>query len=159
MTTTTIYRIHNATSGHVFGVYAGESETHAIAAMLRDAGYAVTVDDDEIVFPASAPDSARDISDIVAGEWSPVIEIDETIASSDLSDDADWCETVRAACEAEIESALSSAYPSAEITVTVAIGSRSMMRVSLDAEHPATHERVKHLAREASQRGFDRACG
>ena len=131
----TTYRIYNETTGHVLGAFDGDSETHAIAAMLRDQGYAVTVDGDEIEFPTSAPESARD-----------------------LSDDEDWQETVRAACESEIESALESAYPGAEITVTVEIGSQSALRVSLDAEHPDTYEAIKRLAREASERGYERAC-
>lgn len=154
----TTYRIYNATSGHIFGAFDGEGETHAIAAMLRDQGYAVTVDGDEIEFPASAPESARDLSDVVAEEWTPAIEVTETIARGDLSDDEDWQETVRAACESEIESALKSAYPGAEITVTVEIGSQSALRVSLDAEHPDTYEAIKRIAREASERGYDRAC-
>lgn len=154
----TTYSIRNTTTGHILGAFDGESETHAIAAMLRDQGYAVTVDGDEIVFPASAPGSARDLSDIEAKEWTPAIEVTETIARGDLSDDEDWRETVRAVCETEIESALESAYPGAEITVTVEIGSQSRTRVSLDAEHPATYEAIKRIVGEASERGYDKAC-
>lgn len=155
---TTNYRIHNETSGLVLGVYAGESEMHAIAVMLRDAGYKVSIEDDEIVFPANVPDAARDLSDLVSEEWVPEIEVCETISGADLGDDEDWQERVRATCEAEIESALLSAYPDSEIKVTVEVGTRSDTTVSLDAEHQQTYENIKRVVRDASQRGFDKAC-
>jgi len=43
------YTIENTTSGHVIGDFAGETADHAIAAMLRDAGYSADVVDGEIV--------------------------------------------------------------------------------------------------------------
>lgn len=45
----TTYTIENTTSGHVIGDYDGETREHAIAAMLRDAGYRADVVDGEIV--------------------------------------------------------------------------------------------------------------
>ena len=41
----TTYTIENTTSGHVLGGYDGETPEHAIAAMLRDAGYEADVID------------------------------------------------------------------------------------------------------------------
>lgn len=34
------YRIHNATSGHIFGAYPGDTAEEALEAYARDAGYA-----------------------------------------------------------------------------------------------------------------------
>ncbi len=44
----TTYTIENTTSGHTIGDYSGETREHAIAAMLRDAGYRADVVDGEI---------------------------------------------------------------------------------------------------------------
>jgi hypothetical protein len=46
---TTTYTITNTVSGLALGSYAGETADHAIAAMLRDAGYSADVVDGEIV--------------------------------------------------------------------------------------------------------------
>ncbi len=47
-TTMTTYTIENTTSGHVIGDYDGETREHAIAAMLRDAGYRADVVDGDV---------------------------------------------------------------------------------------------------------------
>lgn len=43
-TTTKKYRISSKVSGHVIGVYEGETKADAVDAMARDAGYADTAD-------------------------------------------------------------------------------------------------------------------
>jgi hypothetical protein len=42
------YTIENTTSGHVIGDFDGETREHAIAAMLRDAGYRADVVDGDV---------------------------------------------------------------------------------------------------------------
>jgi len=44
----TTYTIENTTSGHIIGDYDGETREHAIAAMLRDAGYRADVVDGDV---------------------------------------------------------------------------------------------------------------
>lgn len=58
----TTYTIENTTSGHVIGDFAGETADHAIAAMLRDAGYRADVVDGEIVTDCPNWDGGADLA-------------------------------------------------------------------------------------------------
>lgn len=70
--------------------------------------------------------------------------------------DASWQETVRAACESEIETELARLYPDADVTVTVEIAAQDSLRVETDSD---ALDAIREQVRQASDRGFDRACG
>lgn len=70
--------------------------------------------------------------------------------------DAAWQETVRAACEAEIETELARLCPDADVTVTVEIAAQDSLRVETDSD---ALDAIREQVRQASNRGFDRACG
>lgn len=157
----TTYRIHNGRSGQNLGLYVGETEEHAIAAMYRDAGYQAEVVDGEIVGDEGDIDG---LENIVAVEVTPSITVTHTISRQSIGDasasDEDWQETVRAACESEIETELARLYPGADVTVAVEVAAQDSLRVDLDTpDAPRMYETVLRQVREASQRGFDRACG
>ncbi len=159
----TTYRISNTSSGHIFGIYEGASEIDAIAAMQRDAGYAVRVECGELVWPKSAPESVIEgVEELEAEECAVSIEVSHAIGCGDIGDatgaDESWQETVRAACEAEIESELASRYPAAEIAVTVEVRSESGLTVETDHPSLREYDAIKAAVLEASERGFNRAC-
>ena len=55
----TTYRVYHTGTGEVFGTYSGRTQYHAVAAMLREAGYSVQVRSHNelhrIVVPAGCP--------------------------------------------------------------------------------------------------------
>jgi len=163
----TSYRVSNTTSGHVFGTYDADSELGAIAAMCRDAGYDVDVIDGEIVFPPSAPETARDLSDVEAEETSITsITVREALDPSGLGDpsgcDADWQEQVCDSIRAEIESVLGEQYPDAELDIEIRIAAPGQVKrrsVEADGATPAEYERLCERVQHAGERGFDLAYG
>lgn len=56
----TTYTVTNTRSGLTFGEYTGETPAHAIASLLRDAGYTASVEDGEVTLGDDAPETVRD---------------------------------------------------------------------------------------------------
>jgi hypothetical protein len=87
------------------------------------------------------------------------ITVIRTIGRYDIGDasaaDADWQRTVSAACASEIETTLAADYPEASVDVDVRVGAESGLTVEIDGEWSSDLDEV---VRDASQRGFDRAC-
>ena len=153
------YLVHNNSSGHVFGVFKAEDEIHAIAAMCRDAGYKVTIEDDKIVFPRGTPDAVSNLRCVVADEWHPQISVRQTLDASSLGEgDEEWRECVRFACEQAIVDALVEHFDDSEIDVDVTIGRQVDVRIDLDANDYDTYEAIKEIVKNASQAGWNKAC-
>lgn len=153
------YLVHNNSSGHVFGVFKAEDEIHAIAAMLRDAGYKVTIEDDKIVFPRGTPDAVSNLRRVVADEWHPQISVNQTLDAGGIGGGNDeWRERVRFECEQQIVEALTESFPDSEINVDVTIGTESKLVVEIDAEDYDTSEAIKDIVKHASDAGWNKAC-
>ena len=165
-----LYLISNEASGHVFGYYEGTNETEATAAMLRDAGYAVTIKDGGIVFPRPAPESARNLSDLVVSEDAPSIKVRCVVDRYSIGDasgkDKRWQKRVCKAISQEIHASLTALHPEATVNLDVEIGSESKSEgkseLAIETDYPVTQAVYTRLCEEvqsAQQRGFDKACG
>lgn len=160
MDTMSTYRVENTSSGHVFGIYEGDTENAAIAAMLRDAGYAVSLVEDEIIFPDSMPENLKRISDLEAVEVNPSVRIELEVdrASIGLADveDAEWSRRVRFAMVDAVSDAVSALCPTASVVVTAVEASADAAKIETD--YDGKYEAIKTATLEAIQRGYDNAC-
>lgn len=84
-------------------------------------------------------------------------QIDPAGIGDSTGNDRDWQERVCDAIDAELTDYLSARFPGAEIDVEVTVGQpgRTARSVEIDGERSEDLERD---VRDASQRGFDKAC-
>jgi copper chaperone CopZ len=85
-------------------------------------------------------------------------QIDPAGIGDSTGKDTDWQERVCDLCAEEIETALSAAYPDAEIDVEVTVGRPGFASLSVEIDDGIAPSALTERVRDASQRGFDRAC-
>lgn len=90
-------------------------------------------------------------------------QIDPAGIGDSTGNDADWQDRVCSFCAEEIEAELATSYPDAEIDVEVTVGRPGFASLSVEINDGTTgdlrlQDALTDRVRDASQRGFDRAC-